>query len=81
MDWELEILIDSVSRPRHFYKISQMSFFSSEMDLKMIFILVIASTIAQPPATSGTVASPPKVPFDDRMFVCFLDMQERGSTD
>ena len=61
-----------------------MSFFSLEMDLKMIFILVIASTIAQSPAPSvllGTVASPPKVPFDDRMFICFLDMQERGSTE
>ena len=60
-----------------------MSFFSSEMNLKMIiFILVIASTIAQSPSVPlGTVASPPKVPFDDRMFVCFLDMQERGSTD
>ena len=58
-----------------------MSFFSSEMDLKMIFILVIASTIAQSPAPSGTVANPPKKVYDDRMFVCFLDMQERGSTD
>ena len=99
-DWDLEILDDSVwviviilpnlvlvfckFLDRDIYKISQMSFFSSEMDLKMIFILVIASTIAQSPAPSvvlGTVASPPKVPFDDRMFICFLDMQERGSTE